>query len=228
MEALLPPKHPASATASQASWEVRQHLQHLLLQRLLLLLLRLLLSFKARVKPAMVSRPDMASRPPPPPRSKLLLAPTAMLLLSRVLDLTPSPDTNGPQHPADLRVSAQLASPANSVSEEVMALAPATVPLRVAMASRPRPAMASRLAMVLLRLAMVPRRPAMVLLRPATVALVADMVATAETAAMALPAAVLLVVKVVDMVEAAPLVEDTAAPDMEALGGEELSFCVYG
>ena len=144
-----------------------------------------------------------------------------MLLLSRVLDLTPSPDTNGPQHPADLRVSAQLASPANSVSEEVMALAPATVPLRVAMASRPRPAMASRLAMVLLRLAMV-------LLRPATVALVADMVATAETAAMALPAAVLLVVKVVDMVEAAPLVEDTAAPDMEALGGEELSFCVYG
>ena len=221
MEALLPPKHPASATASQESWEVRQHLQHLLLQRLLLLLLRLLLSFKARVKPAMVSRPDMASRPPPPPRSKLLLAPTAMLLLSRVLDLTPSPDTNGPQHPADLRVSAQLASPANSVSEEVMALAPATVPLRVAMASRPRPAMASRLAMVLLRLAMV-------LLRPATVALMADMVATAETAAMALPAAVLLVVKVVDMVEAAPLVEDTAAPDMEALGGEELSFCVYG
>lgn len=94
-----------------------------------------------------------------------------------------------------------------------MALAPATVPLRVSMASRPRPAMASRLAMVLLR--------------PATVANVPDMVATAETAAMALPTAVLLVVEV-DMVEAAPTVEDTAAPDMEALGGEELSFCVYG
>ena len=135
MEALLPPKHPASATASQASWEARQHLRHLSLQRLLLLLLRLLLSSVARVKPAMVSRPDMASRPPPPPRSKLLLAPTAMLLLSRVLDLTPSPDTNGPQHPADLRVSAKLASPAPSVSEEVMALAPATVPLRVATAA---------------------------------------------------------------------------------------------
>ena len=129
-----------------------------------------------------------------------------MLLLRRVLDLTPSPDTNGPQLPADLRVSAKLASPAPSVSEEVMALAPATVPLRVAMASRPRPAMAGRLA---------------------TVANVADMVATAETAAMALPTAVLLVVEV-DMVEAAPTVEDTAAPDMEALGGEELSFCVYG
>ena len=83
-------------------------------------------------------------------------------------------------------------------------LVPATVLLRVAMASRPRPATAAQADMV------------------------APEAATAEPAAMALPTAVLMVVIVVDMVEAAPLVEDTAAPDMEALGGEELSFCVYG
>ena len=216
MEVLLPPKHPASATVSQASWEARLHLKHLLLQ-LLLLLLRLLLSSAVRVRPALVSRPDMDSRqdmassPPPQPsklRSKLLLVHTATRLLRRVLELIPSAlGTTSPQHPADLRVSLALPAP---VSEEAMVLEPATVPLRVPMASRPRPAMASRLA----------------------TAAQADMVvpeaATAETAAMALPAAVLMVVIEVDMVEAAPLVEDTAAPDMEALGGEELSFCVYG
>jgi hypothetical protein len=55
--------------------------------------------------------------------------------------------------------------------------------------------------------------------------------ATAETtAAMALPTtAVLSEVMVVDLVEDAPMVVDTAKPDMEAQeDGEELSFCVYG
>ena len=156
----------------------------------------------------MVSRPDMASSLPLQPsklKSRLLLVPTATLVLRRVLELIHSAlDTASPQHPADLRVSANLDSPAPSVSKEVMVLVPATVLLRVAMASRPRPATVAQADTV------------------------APKAATAEPAAMALPTAVLMVVIVVDMVEAAPLVEDTAAPDMEALGGEELSFCVYG
>ena len=193
---------------------------------------------------------SMASSPPPPLlalsnpsklRSKLLLAPTATVVLRRVLALIPSLDSVGPQHPADLRVSANLALPAlaSSVNKEVMVLVPATVPLKMSMASRPRPATASRPRPAMAsRLAMASNL-AMVLLRPATAAQAVDTVApqaasvasaaTAETAAMALPPAVLLVVLVVDMVEAALLVVDLAVPDTEAqAGGEELSFCVYG
>lgn len=210
MEAQLPLKHPPSATVSQVRWKLRLQLRHLLLQLLqrLLLLQSLLLSSAVRLMPARVSRPDMASSPSKQPsklRSKLLLVHTASVVLRRVLDLVPSAlDTEGPQHPADLRVSAKLASPAPSEGEEVMVVEPASVPLRAPLASRPRPATDAQADMV------------------------APEVATAEPAAMALPAAVLWVVMVVDMVEAAPLVEDTAAPDTEALGGEELSFCVYG
>merc|ERR1711884_234074 len=120
MEALLLQKHPASATVSQASWEARLHLSNLLLQRLPLLQ-SLLLSPAVRVRSAMVSRPDMGdrlsrldmvsrldmeSRPgmvsslplqPSKLKSRLLLVPTATLVLRRVLKLIHSPlDTTSP------------------------------------------------------------------------------------------------------------------------------------